>query len=80
MGGSMSQRMVWYKVVNKVKGNPNFYKINREKEGQLIIKFIKCPGCNNVECVDINQMLITCKGCGKKFRIYKKNILEIKCI
>lgn len=73
------ERMVLYKVLIKISGYPKFYRINRNKESQLVLKFIMCPNCNEVTCVDFYQMIKTCK-CGKKFRIKKKHITDIKYI
>ena len=74
------ERMVLYKVLIKSGGYPKFYKINKNKASELVFKFIKCPNCNKVECLDIYQMIKTCNGCRKKFRIYKKHIVDIKVI
>lgn len=72
-------RMVLHKVLIKLGGYPKFYEINKSKEKELLMKFIKCPKCNKIMCVDFYQMLKTC-DCGKKFRIYKKQIIDIKII
>ena len=74
------ERMVLHKIVIKQGGYPKFYKINRDKESQLVLKFIKCPHCNHVECVDFFQMYKKCNGCEKSFRVYKKHIVDIKYI
>ncbi len=74
------ERMVWNKVLTKSGGYPKFYKINRKLRSELLLKFIKCPSCEEIMCVDFYQMIKTCDYCEKKFRIYKKHITEIKVI
>ena len=73
------ERMVIHKVVIKGGGYPKFYEINKGEEKELVMKMVKCPQCNETRCVDFYQMIKTCV-CGKKFRIYKKHIVEIICI
>jgi len=73
------ERMVNYKVLEKIYGKPTFYKINKRYESKLVLKFIKCPKCEEISCVDFNQITRLCK-CGKRFYIYKNRIVDIKYI
>ena len=69
-------RMVLHNVLIRKGGYPKFYEINKNQEKELVMKLVKCPLCREAMAVDFYQIIKTCE-CGKKFRIYKKHIINI---
>ena len=68
-------RLIKHNFLVRIGKSPAIYKIDLKSNNVLIYVRVKCPKCNSVRPIDLNQSTAICNVCGSRFRITKNRIL-----